>query len=245
MNMPNLSRHLGRRRLLFAIAALSLVIVPARGSSAQIPMQSQRSPISTGTPTFQPMTTCQPIWLPTFGVGGPEGTIYPVLALTVFSDLNGPALYAGGDILFFGGVAVNHIARWNGSSWSALGGGLDNRVNTLKVFDDSNGPALYVGGDFAHAGGIPANHIAKWDGASWSALGSGLHGNATVLALAVFDDGSGPALYAAGYFQSAGIVTANNIAKWQYGSWSALGTGVNSQVSALTVFDDGSGPALY
>ncbi|HTE05015.1 MAG TPA: hypothetical protein VK824_02385 [Planctomycetota bacterium] len=55
-------------------------------------------------------------------------------------------------------------------------------------------------------------------------------------ALAVFDDGGGPALYAGGAFISAGGVAANSIAKWNGTLWSALGSGVNGDVSALTVF---------
>ncbi|MFH0982846.1 MAG: hypothetical protein V2A79_15090, partial [Planctomycetota bacterium] len=61
----------------------------------------------------------------------------------------------------------------------------------------------------------------------------------------VFDDGTGPALYAGGYFTWAGDVPANSIAKWNGTQWSALGSGMNRYVHALTVFDDGTGPALY
>jgi hypothetical protein len=64
------------------------------------------------------------------------------------------------------------------------------------------------------------SRVARWDGASWSSLGSGLDG--TVRALAVFDDGSGAALYATGTFTTAGGVPANNIARWDGASWSAL-----------------------
>ena len=48
-----------------------------------------------------------------------------VRALTVFDDGSGPALYAGGAFTTAGGVAANHIAKWNGSSWSALGSGMN------------------------------------------------------------------------------------------------------------------------
>jgi hypothetical protein len=64
----------------------------------------------------------------------------------------------------------------------------------------------------------------------------------------VFDDGtgSGPALYAGGWFSVAGGVEANKIAKWDGESWSALGSGMGCcYVYALTEYDDGSGPALY
>ena len=58
------------------------------------------------------------------------------------------------------------------------------------------------------------------------------------------DDGSGPALYAAGSFLDAGGLAANRIARWDGGAWSPLGAGLNQTVYALTVYADGSGPRL-
>jgi Rax2 C-terminal beta propeller domain len=163
-------------------------------------------------------------------------------SLTAFDDGSGPALYVGGSFSAAGGASANRIAKWDGTSWSALGSGMNSTVYALAVFDDGSGPALYAGGVFTTAGGA-TSPIAKWDGTSWSPLGSGM--NSTVFALAVFDDGSGPALYAGGNFSTAGGESVNRIAKWNGTSWSALGEGLNSAVTALTVFDDGSGPALY
>jgi hypothetical protein len=121
------------------------------------------------------------------------------------------------------------------------------KVNALAVFDDGTGPALHVGGDFTTAGDVPANRIAKWDGRQWSSLGSGIGGDTfpSVEGLTVFDDGTGPALYAGGDFTSAGDVAVNSIAKWDGAQWSSLGSGMNDSVFALMVFDDGTGPALY
>jgi hypothetical protein len=160
----------------------------------------------------------------------------------VYDDGSGAALYAGGTFTSAGGVAASRVARWNGVSWSALGGGMSQPVLALVAFDDGSGPKLYAGGSFTSAGGLTANRIARWDGSSWSPLGSGM--NDSVLALSTHDDGSGPALYAAGYFTTAGGVAANHIATWNGSTWTALGSGVNGNVNALTVHDDGSGPAL-
>ncbi len=181
-------------------------------------------------------------------VGG--GMDKAVLALAVFDDGSGsgPALYAAGDFIFAGGTFANHIAKWDGQSWSQVGLGLSDTVNCLIVFDDAlgGGPGLYAGGEFLSAAGLGANCIARWDGQSWSVLGSGTDGE-EVLAMAVFDDGSGAALYAGGYFLTAGGQSVRHIAKWDGQSWSALQSGTNGLVQALTVFDDGigAGPALY
>jgi trimeric autotransporter adhesin len=127
------------------------------------------------------------------------------------------------------------------------GPGVGNVVRALAVFDDGTGEALYVGGDFVTAGGVNANHIARWDGQEWTPLGEGMSsvGFAAVTDLVVFDDGTGPALYAAGFFTQAGGETVNRIARWDGEAWSPLGTGMDNAVQALAVFDDGSGPALY
>ena len=80
---------------------------------------------------------------------------------------------------------------------------------------DGTGPALYVAGYFTAAGGVTATNIAKWDGASWSALGPpGTGTNNLVNSLAVYDDGAGPALYAGGYFTTAGGLASPYLAKW-------------------------------
>jgi hypothetical protein len=179
-----------------------------------------------------------------------SGTSGPVVALTTFDDGSGPALYAGGFFTTAGGLTVNSMAKWDPGApgqWAPLGSGVGGTlplVEALTVFDDGSGPALYAGGAFTTAGGVSANQIAKWDGTQWTALGSGMRMNDTD-ALAVFDDGSGPALYAGGDFMVAGGVAAHNIAKWDGTQWSALGSGMNNAVHALAVFDDGSGPALY
>ncbi len=113
-----------------------------------------------------------------------------VRSLTVADDGSGsgPALFAGGSFVTAGGVACNGIARWNGSAWSALDGGVNDRflpyVNALVTFDDGSGsgPALHVGGRFDSVDGKPAGNIAKWGGCpvqlpAWTDLGYALPGS--------------------------------------------------------------------
>jgi hypothetical protein len=187
------------------------------------------------------------------GITGSSEYFPGVKALQVYDDGSGPALYAGGGFATAGGMPANNIARWDGASWSALGSGITGYnfglfVSSMAVFDDGSGPALYVAGNFLFAGGITVNNIARWNGTSWSAVGSGAGTTGPsvfVGALAVFDDGTGPALYAGGGFTTIDGVTVNYIAKWNGSVWSPVGTGMDNGVLALQVFDDGSGPALY
>src|SRR2546430_1837056 len=165
-------------------------------------------------------------------VGSPLGANNVVLASAVDASGN---LYIGGLFTQVGETPANRIAKWDGSSWSALGSGLNDYVDALSV----SGSNVYAGGGFTTAGDTTANHIAKWDGSSWSALDSGMNNEVDALAV------SGSILYAGGYFTKAGDVAANCIAKWDGTSWSALGSGVANfgyvRVNALAL----SGSHLY
>ncbi|MFG0285352.1 MAG: hypothetical protein ACF8R7_13115 [Phycisphaerales bacterium JB039] len=178
------------------------------------------------------------------GLGPGNGTVH---GLIIHDDGRGAALFAGGDFSHAEGRLVNSIARWSGTRWEDLAGGVNGTVrNALLTYDDGTGPALYVGGNFTAAGGAQALRLARWDGAGWSAVGGGVSGEKeTIRALAIFDDGRGPAMYVAGSFASAGGVAASNVARWDGARWEALGEGVNDLVRGMIVFDDGSGPALY
>jgi len=145
------------------------------------------------------------------GVAGGGGSSTGVSALAVDSLGN---VYAGGNFTTAGGVTVNNIAKWDGTTWFALGtgigGGYYPHVSALAV--DASGD-VYAGGDFATAGGTSANFIAKWDGTVWSALGSGMAGgggsSTGVSALAVDSLGN---VYAGGYFTTAGGMAAKGAA---------------------------------
>src|SRR5207244_737271 len=142
--------------------------------------------------------------------------------------VSGSDLYAGGFFTAAGGITVSNIAKWDGSTWSALGSGMSGgatypNVSTLTV----SGSNLYAAGLCATAGGAAVVSIAWWNGSFWSALGAGRGGGGSyspnVFALAV----SGTNLYAGGLFTTAGGGNANYIAKWNGSSWSSLGSGVS------------------
>jgi hypothetical protein len=173
--------------------------------------------------------------------------------------VSGSMLYAAGAFTSAGGNPANYIAKWNGSSWSALGSGISGSGG--DIYGDDYGPyvyalamsgsTLYAGGIFYAAGGNSANCIAQWDGSSWSPLGSGVSGASSegdgvgeyygpyVYALAV--SGTGSNLYVGGNFDTP----VPSLAQWDGSSWSVLGLnsmgGVNGSVDALAV----SGSDLY
>ena len=103
-------------------------------------------------------------WVSMGGVPGANGTVNA-------SVIDGSGnLYIGGEFTVVGSLFATNIAQWNGSSWSALGSGINDEVEALAV----SGGTLYAGGYFTKAGAVAANCIAQWDGSSWSALGSGM-----------------------------------------------------------------------
>ncbi len=117
-------------------------------------------------------------------------------------------LYTGGSFLYAGSVAAAGAAKWNGSSWSALGSGVNQYGIYALAYDPTHG-VLYAGGYFNTAGGSPAYYVAQWNGSAWQPLGNGMDGPVNSLAV----DSSGN-LYAAGYFNIAGDVVANHVARW-------------------------------
>ncbi|MHB9033642.1 MAG: fibronectin type III domain-containing protein [Anaerolineae bacterium] len=75
--------------------------------------------------------------------------------------VRGGILYAGGYFSHIGGggPAASHIARWNGTDWSAMGSGTNDVVEALAA---SPGGDVYAGGYFSQAGGKPSAYIARW-----------------------------------------------------------------------------------
>lgn len=177
-----------------------------------------------------------------------DGLDSQVVTLGVADLGNGPVLCAGGFFLSSGANQLSKLAQWNGAEWLPILGGVNSNGAVWALAPGPKGSAtqLAVCGDFSRVGGTDgptALCVAGIEDGTWRTYGDGFSGE--VFALAAFDDGSGPALYAGGFFRSVGGVIVNNIAKWDGRTWSRLGLGVDGQVFALAVFDDGTGPALY
>jgi hypothetical protein len=144
-------------------------------------------------------------------------------------------LIVGGRFTFAGGVSANCIARWDGTSWSPLGIGMDSGINAaIAALARRPDGDIIAAGFFGTAGGVPASHIAQWDGSAWAPLGSGM--NQSVLALCTLPNGD---IVAGGDFTIAGGVSANRVARWDGTTWSALGSGMNSRVQALAALPNG------
>ena len=141
-------------------------------------------------------------------------------------------VYVGGRFQTAGGVIVNNIAKWDGSSWSALGTGTNNEVRGIAIL----GTDVYIGGFFTSAGGISAHKVAKWNGSSWSAVGSYPGENVYDINL------SGTTLYAGGGIWNPDIQSfEGSISAWDGTTWSTVGSNIDGAVWSI----EASGTDVY
>lgn len=188
---------------------------------------------------------CEPEWN-SFSSGGQIGLSGSVRALAVFQG----DLIVGGSLDSAGGQQINHIARWDGTQWHTLesggqvgvGGGSsagDVAVDALAVWDDK----LVVGGRFETAGGQEMNRIAMWDGDAWHPMITIDANDDEVFGIGAFNSivydlqVRGNDLVVAGFFETAGGLTMNNIARRVGSTWQAFDVdseiGMNTRVMAL------------
>jgi len=157
-------------------------------------------------------------------------------------------LIAAGVFDSAGGVQVNNIARWNGTSWAPLGTGIKLRAahfnngnpGTVQCLAVYNGE-LYAGGEFDSAGGVAVNNVARWDGNTWAPVGSGVPTfdvlapfdtvTTGVIAMIVYNN----ELYLSGYFNTVGGITSHNIGRWNGTSWNAVGSGIGTTSASGSV----------
>jgi hypothetical protein len=158
--------------------------------------------------------------------------------------VNGSTVYAGGDFNVAGGFGVNNLAKWNGSSWSSVGGGVGGSYHTVDALG-INGSNLYVAGEFSEVnpGGTPitASNVAFWTGSTWNTMSGGVNSN--VYSLVIRADG----VYIGGRFNTAGPIDAANVARWDGSTWQVLKNstetldGVDDNMYALAA----DGNAIY
>lgn len=113
------------------------------------------------------------------GLGGPPSAAIDTANVDALAS-DGTNVYIGADDDDIGGVpAADHVARWDGATWHAVGSSPTGDgyfpAGGLTVITDLlvDGSRLYATGSFQNAGGDPlADHVAAFDGVAWSHLGS-------------------------------------------------------------------------
>ncbi len=129
--------------------------------------------------------------------------------------VSGSDIYVTGGFTAVGGIPAARIAKWNGTTWSALGSGLPGNTNIIKL--TNFGTDIIATGDFTAAAGSPADRIAKWNGSSWAGLGTGLNANGGTVTSAGGD------VYVGGSFTTAGCNLSPYFARWRGSQWTGSG----------------------
>ncbi len=133
-----------------------------------------------------------------------------------------------------GNVTTNYVARWDGSTFSTFGFGMNANPNSFEIYNGT----LYTGGNFTaicgntacNSGNTNTNFIAKWNGSSWTAVSYGLYNPfGRVDTLGVYNG----KLYVSGTFTGicndaacSSVTSANDLAAWDGSSWSLVGNGI-------------------
>lgn len=150
----------------------------------------------------------------------------PVTTFVRSIDSNGIDVFIGTDAVDIAGLPLaDHVAKWNGTAWSALGSNTagDNGWLPLSSFIYgmvASGSDLFITGSFQNANADPrADVIARFHDGSWGPIGE-RNGdgplNAQGSVLAVFND----KLYVGGSFTAAGSDTlAQYLASYPMGAF--------------------------
>jgi hypothetical protein len=137
------------------------------------------------------------------------------------TDANGN-IYVGGR--FTNGNGKKYIAKWDGNSWTKLGGINSSTFNSniYSLVNDINN-SIYAGGGFTNGNGN--YYVSKWDGSKWSELGGSNNSLFDGVIRTLLSDKNGN-LFIGGNFSN----DSSNfyIAKWDGSSWSELGGSNNS-----------------
>ncbi|MFN8155672.1 MAG: T9SS type A sorting domain-containing protein [Bacteroidia bacterium] len=82
-------------------------------------------------------------------------------------------IYMVGAFTSINGSAISGVAKYNGSSWSSLGTGINvSSSNQARAVHCMSGQ-VYIAGPFTSVSGINCNGFAKWNGSAWSSLNTG------------------------------------------------------------------------
>ena len=157
--------------------------------------------------------------------------IYFIPAIKSIIEFKGD-IHVSGGFTHIGAVEVNSVARYDGTAWHDLDGGLQDATwewgPSAVIAADSN--FVYAAGMFTSAGGIPCSGFARWDGQNWFAI-DGLANRGGIRDVAVVDG----KLYVAGSFSdfASGHSVVSNVGMFDGTRWHTMGGGVNDM--ALSV----------
>jgi len=172
--------------------------------------------------------------IPKFNINNTPNIIYEV-------ELYKGDIYVSGNFYDSIGGNIWRMARWNGTQWVGVDGGMKGGIGGVNKMVVYKG-LLYAAGVFESAGSNPhAKGIATWDGSKWENVGGGIYypllASMQIFDMKVYMD----KLYIAGAFTSAGGKPIKYIASWDGTDWCGFGvtdTTFDNGVIALDFYKD-------
>lgn len=139
------------------------------------------------------------------------------MVLALADDDRGTLYVGGGFARINGQTNFTNVASYNSGTWTRLGLGLNDSVQSFVLDSQGN---LYAGGGFTASGPNGIFGVARWDGSSWTSV-SATNNRATDVAM-----GPGNTLYASGFFTEAAGQTARIVSM-------RIGTDINWRPIAM------------
>ena len=138
-------------------------------------------------------------------------------------------LYITGDFTSINGTRTNGIARWDGTSWFAMGQVVDGSYTDMALDSQGNLYVVYRPAESA------VRTIVRWNGSTWSDFGAGVSDESSFSNIMI---DSSDNLYAGGdFFTKDG--NPFYAAKWVDGGWASLGTGLRSVPWSMVINSSG------
>ena len=145
------------------------------------------------------------------------------------------AMYFGGQFDYLypqpyedGNPIIHHIARWDGETFTDVGGGLDGDVISMQTYNGE----LYVSGYFYNAGGVSVQGFAKWNGNTWQPVVNGISGG--VHDMIVYDN----KLFVGGAFGIFDGQPAANVVTFDGTNWQPLASSMTGEVNAFHIHNN-------
>ena len=145
-------------------------------------------------------------------------------------------LVIGGYFASIGAAPISSVARWDGTSWQALGAGLQQGASQATVASlvvRANGQLVAVG-TITGSGGVPLGNIAAWNGTAWTSPTASV--NDFVYGATELPNGD---LVVVGSFTRIGFRDCYGIARWDGVAWQPVGNGTSGAVHATAWMPNG------
>ncbi|MBL7985337.1 MAG: T9SS type A sorting domain-containing protein, partial [Flavobacteriales bacterium] len=144
-------------------------------------------------------------------------------------------LYACGEFQMANDQVLNFVARFDGTTWQPLAGGMDGPVRSVRAYPDG----LYAAGWYTYADTVLANGLARWDGTRWHRVFdlpdiTPLQGTNAINDMAIYEG----TVYIGGQFRGEGDLQC--LAKYDGTAWVPVGQGLRgtyASVLRMEVYD--------